>query len=227
MDNYRKAIGQRLCLIRAEKDMTQEEVSEKCGITVEYYGKIERGEGLPSIKVIDCLHRNSWDTDFILIGEKTGESVFAECLSGINEGKKNSICRLLLYKMQSMLSKKDGIDLNRYGASVKDLEIEAYTPDERVKEIILHERSFTEIRGIDIASDLGVSERTVRRWQNGESELKTEMLLSIYEKYGYSPSQILYGELNSNSKCDVYYNKLTESDRIEIVKFAELLNQYL
>jgi transcriptional regulator with XRE-family HTH domain len=47
-----KEIGERLRKIRKEKALTQKELSKRVGIDYSYIGKIERGEQLPSIKML-------------------------------------------------------------------------------------------------------------------------------------------------------------------------------
>lgn len=48
----RKKIGERLRRLRRQRDITQKELSMKVGIDYSYIGKIERGEQLPSIKLL-------------------------------------------------------------------------------------------------------------------------------------------------------------------------------
>ena len=102
-----------------------------------------------------------------------------------------------------------------------------YTPDERIKEIILSERKYENVTNGEFAYDLNKSKKTISRWLNGTSELKTEMVLAIYQKYEYFPSYILYGELNSNSKVDSYFSKLKENDKKRVLKFMETLIKFI
>lgn len=45
-------IGRRIKRIRVEKNLTQKELASKVGIDFTYIGKIERGEQLPSLKIL-------------------------------------------------------------------------------------------------------------------------------------------------------------------------------
>ena len=45
-------IGRRVKRIRAERGLTQKELASKVGIDFTYIGKIERGEQLPSLKIL-------------------------------------------------------------------------------------------------------------------------------------------------------------------------------
>lgn len=48
----KKEIGERLRRLRNEKALTQKELSKKVAVDYSYIGKIERGEQLPSIKML-------------------------------------------------------------------------------------------------------------------------------------------------------------------------------
>lgn len=48
-------IGKKIKEIRQRSEMTQLEVAEKAGIHVNYYARIERGEIVPSWKILDKL----------------------------------------------------------------------------------------------------------------------------------------------------------------------------
>ncbi len=47
----------RLRKARENMGLTQEEVAEKAGIHVNYYARIERGEGTPSIKRLRIIYK--------------------------------------------------------------------------------------------------------------------------------------------------------------------------
>jgi transcriptional regulator with XRE-family HTH domain len=44
-----RTIGKQIAKARRSLDLTQEEAAERIGITVEYYGRVERGRALPSL----------------------------------------------------------------------------------------------------------------------------------------------------------------------------------
>lgn len=58
--NLKEEIGRRIKKIRVERGLTQKELASKVGIDFTYIGKMERGEQLPSLKVLmnisDALH---------------------------------------------------------------------------------------------------------------------------------------------------------------------------
>ncbi len=45
-------VGERLHLARVDRNLTQEEVAFAAGISVSYYGKLERGELNPSLEML-------------------------------------------------------------------------------------------------------------------------------------------------------------------------------
>jgi transcriptional regulator with XRE-family HTH domain len=52
-----KKAGDSIRIIREEKDLTQENVADKAGITASYFARIERGEERPTIDVIKSIVR--------------------------------------------------------------------------------------------------------------------------------------------------------------------------
>ena len=128
--------------------------------------------------------------------------------------------------MKKMLKHKDNSEYVAEAVIKENINLN-YTPDERIKEIIFNERKYENVTNSEIANDLNKSKKTINRWLNGTSELKTEMVLAIYEKYGYFPSYILYGELNSNSKADLYFSRLQDADKKWVLKFMETLIKFI
>lgn len=227
MSSTKVSIGERLNIVRKEKlKITQEALSEKCGISVEFYRLLEKGEYLPNINVLNCIHKLGGDVDYILTGIEAEKSVFEKGLGNIEECKRNNICNLLIFQMKKMLKHKDNSEYVAEAVIKENINLN-YTPDERIKEIIFNERKYENVTNSEIANDLNKSKKTINRWLNGTSELKTEMVLAIYEKYGYFPSYILYGELNSNSKADLYFSRLQDADKKWVLKFMETLIKFI
>ena len=46
-------IGQKLQAARLRKDLTQAEVAKRAGTNANYYAKLERGEAVPSLKMLE------------------------------------------------------------------------------------------------------------------------------------------------------------------------------
>lgn len=227
MSNIKLDIGKRLNKVRIEKlQFTQEIFSEKCGISVEFYRLLEKGEYLPNINVLKSIHNLGADIDYILTGTEAKNSVFEKHLGGINEGRRKNICNLLLFQMKRMIDYQENRE-SIIETVLRDEGDKKYTPDERIMEIIFSERNYDNITIVDIAMDLNKSKKTISRWMNGKSELKTEMILSVYDKYMYFPSYILFGELNSNSKLDNLYMRLKDSDKKKIMKQVEFLLTFI
>ena len=227
MSSTKVSIGERLNVVRTEKlKITQEALAEKCSISVEFYRLLEKGEYLPNINILNCIHQLGGDVDYILTGIMAGKSVFEKGLGNIEECKRNNICNLLIFQMQIMLKNNDSENCVAEAVIKENININ-YTPDERIKEIIFNERKYENVTNDEIANDLNKSKKTISRWLNGISELKTEMVLAIYEKYQYFPSYILYGELNSNSKADLYYSMIQETDKKKVLKFMETLIKFI
>jgi transcriptional regulator with XRE-family HTH domain len=58
-------IGQKLQMARSRKDLTQAEVARRAGTNTNYYAKLERGEAVPSLamleKIVKALRTDSSD----------------------------------------------------------------------------------------------------------------------------------------------------------------------
>lgn len=52
-DKLSKHIGQRLQAARLRKGLTQAEVAKRAGTNVNYYAKLERGEAVPSLRMLE------------------------------------------------------------------------------------------------------------------------------------------------------------------------------
>ena len=49
---FRKSFGKRLCIIRKEKNLTQERLAELIELDPQYYCKMENGNHFPSVKTL-------------------------------------------------------------------------------------------------------------------------------------------------------------------------------
>ena len=75
--NYQE-IGKRIRAIRQERGMTQEETSERCDITLSFYGNIERGDKKMSVETLMKIAKGlSVSTDFLLFGAPPDQTVEA------------------------------------------------------------------------------------------------------------------------------------------------------
>jgi transcriptional regulator with XRE-family HTH domain len=55
MSNSSKYIGSQLHNVRQSKGLTQAEVAKRAGTNVNYYAKLERGEAVPSLKMLEKI----------------------------------------------------------------------------------------------------------------------------------------------------------------------------
>lgn len=236
-------IGNRLGYVRNTKlEMTQENMAERLGMSVEYYRLIEKGRFLLNMEMTNLLHQMYADIDYIFIGKEAGKSVFEDVLKDISEAKRENICRLIEFQMKNKLNLNHNSG-NTFSANagfvtmIYENEDIAISPDDRVREIILGEHNHGKLKNgkinsekvnnEDIAQDLNKSQRTITRWLNGKTALKMDMVVAVSEKYDYSPAYILYGELNSNSQIDQYYEKLSDADKKHSIEFAETLVKFI
>ena len=50
-----RALGKRIQEIRKNRNLTQEELAERCNLTLNYIGKIERGEAQPTLEALHAI----------------------------------------------------------------------------------------------------------------------------------------------------------------------------
>lgn len=56
-DKTSQYIGRRLQLMRQDKRLTQAEVAKRAGTKTNYYAKLERGEAVPSLTMLEKVVR--------------------------------------------------------------------------------------------------------------------------------------------------------------------------
>jgi transcriptional regulator with XRE-family HTH domain len=49
---YLQALGRRIQELRKALDLTQDKLAERCGLTLNYIGKVERGEAQPTLEAL-------------------------------------------------------------------------------------------------------------------------------------------------------------------------------
>ncbi len=78
-----REIGERLQRIRKMLGVTGGELSEKLGISVGYYRKLERGEHMINMSVLKCLHdRYGIDLNYLITGRGREEDLARDLASG-------------------------------------------------------------------------------------------------------------------------------------------------
>ncbi len=235
-------IGSRLRYVRTiQLGLTQEVLSEKLGISVEFYRTVESGKSLPNLNILTLLHQIYKDVDYVLLGRHAQPSVFDVVLGKMTEIRRENICNLLVYKMKELqIASRKQNDVKIHTPDYITLNHETpgivITPYDRVREIIIFshmsERPYgrldkQKLSNDDIAQDINKSNRTISRLLHGKAVLKTDMVMAVCDKYDFAPSYILFGEINSNSLADRYYDVMSEKDREQVMKFAKILSEYL
>ncbi len=49
---YLQALGRRIQELRKAQNLTQDKLAERCGLTLNYIGKVERGEAQPTLEAL-------------------------------------------------------------------------------------------------------------------------------------------------------------------------------
>lgn len=55
MSNLKNKVGQRIKELRRKKDITQEQLAEKAGISVDFISLVERGRNAPSLESLEKI----------------------------------------------------------------------------------------------------------------------------------------------------------------------------
>lgn len=93
-----KGIGQRLRELRRNKGYTQEQFSEKLGMSLNFYGKIERGEAKLSIEKLVLLYNDyGADINYLLTGETRNAMDYDSVLAGCPKEKIFDFEQLIRY----------------------------------------------------------------------------------------------------------------------------------
>lgn len=93
-----KEIGQRLRELRRNKGYTQEQFSEKLGMSLNFYGKIERGEAKLSIEKLVLLYNDyGADINYLLTGETRNAMDYDSVLAGCPKEKIFDFEQLIRY----------------------------------------------------------------------------------------------------------------------------------
>lgn len=101
MDEQLKQIGERLKGLREVLDLSQQEVADTCGIEVEKYDKIERGEmDITISKLMKIAHRYGISAEELMFAE----SAHMKSYFVVRKGQGKSVERTKAYKYQSLVS---------------------------------------------------------------------------------------------------------------------------
>ena len=76
MEKIRKALGQRIRTLRKAKNLTQEELAEKSGLSYKFIGEIERGKANPSIESFYRIAEGMGVSAATLFGKEMDEEIF-------------------------------------------------------------------------------------------------------------------------------------------------------
>lgn len=101
MDNFYSEIGARMKSVRQALRLTQAQVAERAGIDHSFYGQIERGVNIPSLKTFVAVARalkvNPGDllAGCAQVKERLYETVMESLLAGLSDKRKAMVLGLL------------------------------------------------------------------------------------------------------------------------------------
>lgn len=98
--NIKKSLGRRMRELRLKRNMTQEKLAEKTGLSVTFVGLIERGENIPSVKTCNRIAKAlgvSLDELFCFQQEDTKSNMIKSIVYKIRKGSLNELS--LIYEV--------------------------------------------------------------------------------------------------------------------------------
>ena len=104
MLNY-KEIGSRIRSFRISKELTQETLAEKIGVSLNYYGLIERGERGMCVETLYKLSEAlGFSIDYVLLGTIRTETVtpLIKRINSLNEADKRHVADLLTVYLEAV-----------------------------------------------------------------------------------------------------------------------------
>lgn len=78
MKELKKVVSQRIKNLRELRNLTQEELAERAGLSYKYIGEIERGSGNPTIEILGKLAKALETPLTQLITEKEEDEILSE-----------------------------------------------------------------------------------------------------------------------------------------------------
>ena len=101
-------IGKRLRMLRFELDYTQEHMAETLGLSLAYYGKVERGlYGLSLEKLIIVNSKFNMDINYLLTGNKRSEISLQEIYDGCPSEHRYDLEQLIKYAIKLAKGNKE------------------------------------------------------------------------------------------------------------------------
>ncbi|MBI4425124.1 MAG: helix-turn-helix transcriptional regulator [Elusimicrobia bacterium] len=103
MDSLYGEIGARMRVCRIARRKTQAQVAEAAGIDASFYGQVERGRNVPSLKTLLAIARAlGTDPGELLAHPKRGKPDYLPALEGVMDGLPSRKRRLLLGLVRDM-----------------------------------------------------------------------------------------------------------------------------
>lgn len=108
-----KAVGERTKAARKKKNLSQEELAEKVGISPVHLSRIENGHVVPKIDVLVELSTElNLSIDFLIWGEDISENVLLEVMLSRMKTCKNNQLYLLVEMVEMMIKYFEKEEIN-------------------------------------------------------------------------------------------------------------------
>lgn len=225
-DSYEEFL-QRFVRCRHRKNLTQEEVSTRLGITQSQFSKMELGKIVIPYHCLRVLLEAGWDVDYLITGKESAFCV-SELSTWVTEIKERDK-KVLLSAFVWLL--EQGIEKSTVNISFEtkcELEILKKRAGEEKADSVLQEvRRISGFTQIPMSEKLGVNIKKYRMLEKKKAGPDAELLLRIYEATGCKPSFLLEAEDIEGKIIDDLWHQIMPEVREKILPLAEQILYFL
>jgi len=225
-DSYEEFL-QRFVQCRQQKNMTQEDVSNKVGITQSQYSKMELGKIVVSYKCLKILMDSGWDVDYLITGRKSllSASELSALMWEIEEKDKKGLLNVLAWFLERGVEKSVVNISFEMKCEIGILKMR--TSEETAGSVLLEIRKLSGMAQIPMSEKLGVNIKKYRMLEKEKSEPDAELLLRIYEVTGCKPSLLFGADDIEFQIIDDLWGQIMPDARKKILSLAEQILLFL
>lgn len=207
--------------------MTQEEVSNKIGITQSQFSKMELGKTIFPNYVLKSLSDMNWDIDYLITGKETPKqsSEIIEILNQYETENREEFLQLILWTLKQGIHKqKKEID-----SEIKcEMQVLFCRNNHEKSTSLLYE--VREVLGLSqhaMAEKLGVNIKKYRMLEKEIIQPDAELLVQIYKISRCKPTLFLYKERMEEAIINDLWTAVRPEIRNELITFLKQAEQLL
>lgn len=218
-DSYEEFL-QRFVQCRQEKNMTQEDVSTKIGITQSQYSKMELGKIVVPYRCLKTLMESGWDVDYLITGKKSFFEVseLSTLVSQIEGKDKKGLLNALAWFLEQGVEKSVVNISFETKCEIGILKMRA--GEDKACSVLYEIRRLSGMTQIPMSEKLGVNIKKYRMLEKEKTDPDAELLLRIYEVTGCRPSLLFCADNIEFQIIDDLWNQIMPDVRKKILSLA-------